>query len=319
MKYVPKKNISGLLNDINDPNKEISIAAPKRARPSKTDNIFVPKFEIDKIHLYSFRKKLVKKIMRFCFYSLLFFSGLSALVILGAGSLKNNLQNPAENILENFDKAVTSIMEFNPENAAGYLLKNKKEINEIKRGFHSPLGIVILAQGNKFLENVSNLNEYAFQTSKELQFLKENSLRVLMDEKQKGVLAGRLLRLKNLIISLRKESETARNSIASVRDIHPKIDELKRWITGEYLNYNQQIYRLEAIIANLGNILSRDKTRLLVFLENPAEIRPGGGFLGSYADISLAQGVIEKIEVIDIYDPDGQLAKKLVQPLHIQL
>ena len=49
-----------------------------------------------------------------------------------------------------------------------------------------------------------------------------------------------------------------------------------------------------------------DKRYLLLF-QNNNELRPTGGFLGSYAVVELSKGKIAKIEIDDVYNPDGQL------------
>jgi len=52
--------------------------------------------------------------------------------------------------------------------------------------------------------------------------------------------------------------------------------------------------------------LEGDKRYLLLF-QNNNELRPTGGFLGSYAVVELKNGKIDKIDIDDVYNPDGQL------------
>lgn len=47
--------------------------------------------------------------------------------------------------------------------------------------------------------------------------------------------------------------------------------------------------------------------RYLVLFQNNNEIRPTGGFLGSYAAVEVKDGKIANIMIDDIYNPDGQL------------
>ena len=47
-------------------------------------------------------------------------------------------------------------------------------------------------------------------------------------------------------------------------------------------------------------------------------MRPGGGFIGSYADVTIDNGQLAGIDVRDIYDPDGQLDLKVVPPQEIK-
>ncbi len=63
---------------------------------------------------------------------------------------------------------------------------------------------------------------------------------------------------------------------------------------------------------------SSDEKHLLVLFQNPAEIRPGGGFIGSYADLTVQNGQLQTMDVRDIYDPDGQFVRKVVPPWPLQ-
>lgn len=55
-----------------------------------------------------------------------------------------------------------------------------------------------------------------------------------------------------------------------------------------------------------------------LFFQNPSEMRPTGGFIGSYADLFIQGGAIKNIDVRDIYDPDGQLDLRVVPPKPLQ-
>lgn len=82
-------------------------------------------------------------------------------------------------------------------------------------------------------------------------------------------------------------------------------------------------------IENYGNILSTSTTlidkvwtltselpgvlgfdapkKYLVLFQNNNEIRPTGGFIGSYAVVELESGKITELKIDDIYNPDGQI------------
>lgn len=63
--------------------------------------------------------------------------------------------------------------------------------------------------------------------------------------------------------------------------------------------------------------LNQDRV-YLVLLQNPTEIRPSGGFMGSYAKIKFSHGVVKNIQVQDIYVPDGQIQGHVQPPEPIQ-
>jgi hypothetical protein len=61
----------------------------------------------------------------------------------------------------------------------------------------------------------------------------------------------------------------------------------------------------------------QDRQFLFVF-ENNRELRPGGGFIGSFALADVSKGLVKKVQVDTIYNPDGQLRDFIVPPLPLQ-
>jgi hypothetical protein len=52
----------------------------------------------------------------------------------------------------------------------------------------------------------------------------------------------------------------------------------------------------------------------VVLLQNSDELRPTGGFMGSYAKLELDEGVITTFKIYDIYEPDGQFVGYIEAP-----
>lgn len=74
-------------------------------------------------------------------------------------------------------------------------------------------------------------------------------------------------------------------------------------------------YAAEEFLGALISMLKREMpTRLLLLFQNPSEIRPSGGFIGSYAMLTIKNGALDALDVRDIYDPDGWVEKKIVPP-----
>ena len=61
-----------------------------------------------------------------------------------------------------------------------------------------------------------------------------------------------------------------------------------------------------------------DNRIYLVILQNNQELRPSGGFMGSYAKIRLAPTGLAEFTVQDIYVPDGQIVGHVDPPIPIQ-
>jgi Protein of unknown function (DUF4012) len=57
---------------------------------------------------------------------------------------------------------------------------------------------------------------------------------------------------------------------------------------------------------------------IALFFQNTSELRPGGGFLGSFADVTIHKGQIENVEVLDINQIDRTALKNIVPPVPLQ-
>lgn len=69
----------------------------------------------------------------------------------------------------------------------------------------------------------------------------------------------------------------------------------------------------------LKELLGKNGPRSYLFLfQNNHELRPTGGFIGSYALLNISQGQIRRFFVDGIFNPDGQLKENIVPPMAIQ-
>lgn len=75
----------------------------------------------------------------------------------------------------------------------------------------------------------------------------------------------------------------------------------------------------DKFISYLPEILGKDGTKIYyVLLQNSMELRPTGGFLGSYAKLKFKNGGMSDIIIQDIYVPDGQIQGHVDPPEPIQ-
>ncbi|MBU2101551.1 DUF4012 domain-containing protein [Patescibacteria group bacterium] len=87
----------------------------------------------------------------------------------------------------------------------------------------------------------------------------------------------------------------------------------------EVASLGEQLIDLENRLDVLINFLDvPEKKNLVILFENPSELRPSGGFAGSYGVLVLERGGIENLEVNDIYYPDKFLKKKIIPPFQLQ-
>jgi hypothetical protein len=86
-----------------------------------------------------------------------------------------------------------------------------------------------------------------------------------------------------------------------------------------YFPLKLDIAKLQNFLAVLTDWLGADSPRhVLLMFQNPSEIRPGGGFLGSYADVTLVQGGLGGVDVRDINDSDRELKENIIPPKPLQ-
>ncbi|HSX40583.1 MAG TPA: DUF4012 domain-containing protein [Candidatus Saccharimonadales bacterium] len=69
----------------------------------------------------------------------------------------------------------------------------------------------------------------------------------------------------------------------------------------------------------LPDLIGADSQKTyLVLFQNNMELRPGGGFIGSYGLLTLNRGAIKNFSFFDVYDADGQLKGHIEPPYPIR-
>ena len=324
MTKVPKKNISPFLSDIRQPGKKI---------PYQPANLCRQTFSFKKTAEEKPYKILLKRRNSFSFPKIvLAFFGVVVLISLAGGSLifakfsafKPFISEKIRSIVDNSQEAVSSLNNFDPRKAAVLFDKNNSDIIAVKDLFQNFFLTKIMNLGGFFDKSLS-LNQSALAVSRNLEALKTNGLNLFMNGDGKE-LVKIIKNLREEIDNIQKSTGSIRNQIAAVGE---KMDFLKgnlldfsqidKIVTEEYFNYGAKLYQTEDVLAGLLDVLqSKNDVHWLIFFQNPAEIRPAGGFLGSYADLTINSGRLANIDVRDIYDPDGQLDLKVVPPMPLQ-
>lgn len=101
---------------------------------------------------------------------------------------------------------------------------------------------------------------------------------------------------------LRLDALRAQNKLSE--NLQTKIEENSYMIT-----------LLENSIDTLSETMGFEgRRKYLLLFQNNMELRPGGGFIGSYGVLDVDQGRMEKFEIHDVYDADGQLKTHIEPP-----
>ena len=134
--------------------------------------------------------------------------------------------------------------------------------------------------------------------------------------------------------SLTEISRSLQTDIQSLhQDLSLLLPSLKKLDLDSRLSFVTDIKRVEtkvpdlldrlelglSLLSILPQTLGEGSTRTyLVLLQNNAELRPTGGFIGSYALISFANGKLTNLSVEDVYSADGQLGGHVEPPAPIK-
>ena len=79
-----------------------------------------------------------------------------------------------------------------------------------------------------------------------------------------------------------------------------------------------EINRLANFLDNFINWMDASPRNLIILFLNPSEMRPGGGFLGSYAELKIDNWKIESIKILDINEADREFKERIIPPWPLQ-
>lgn len=196
---------------------------------------------------------------------------------------------------------------------AGKSLSISKKLYSLSRPTFLVLGIVI------FPDNIVQINEKTNITlQKALHLYKESSalttlfLKKDKTQQDKDFFSLHMNSIKNDIDDLDENlsviyqklpiwNNQLKNTKESIKQTLNMIDNVQR------------------VFPYVENILGKDseKKYLLLFANN-MEIRPGGGFIGSFGVITFKDFSIKDFKVYDVYDADGQLVAHIEPPAPIK-
>lgn len=132
-----------------------------------------------------------------------------------------------------------------------------------------------------------------------------------LDPKNLEQLTRQLLIINSLVDSTIQKTQTSA-LMAIIKRVSPQ--------TREKLdNHLLQITFLNShapdLIDTLPDLLGMyEPKKYIVLLQNNMELRPTGGFMGSYAQIILDKGSLTQLIIQDIYEPDGQISGYVEEP-----
>ncbi|MEM4270501.1 MAG: DUF4012 domain-containing protein, partial [Candidatus Pacearchaeota archaeon] len=212
----------------------------------------------------------------------------------------------------------------------GYL-EIKNSVNMFKRGFFQKTFNASSLSWNFFEISKATANGFKF----ELAFFRQEQLTdpLIMNietgiklAKALNYLSSAGLSLRDLLDNGNKDPNMGpfeiqlliKKGIISLQEISLE-NNLPLSYKKEISNFSSLIEHASIVQEIIPEILGFDteKTYLILF-QNNMEIRPGGGFIGSYGILTLNRGKITNFTINDVYDADGQLKGHVEPPFAIR-
>lgn len=239
--------------------------------------------------------------------------GFIAILIFYAGYLfvsKEESINSARSIYGDLRSVASSLRSLDTDAVPAFLQNINTNISSL-RTKTKPLALApILNLIPNSISEISSISNTLYSVNGELAQLKANGFTWAFNDGEKFVSS-----LKKLAQGL----DALQASVQNLRNNAAEFDLASSEMEGEYLKFVTDLERgREALRALIDVLDTPGKNHFLILFENPTEIRPSGGFFGSYGDLVIEDGQIRSIEAQDIYYPERFSDQKLVPPMQLQ-
>jgi hypothetical protein len=212
--------------------------------------------------------------------------------------------------LNKFQAGVNDLKNFNGGEAEEKFFEASDDLNLNLNDFLSRAGLFIGGMRD-LLSVFQDLSNKSAVLAQEVSFFENNLPSLLVDQRGDEIISH-LQKVQGILREISLESDKFSSGISNISLFSPEIANL-------YLPAKMDISRLQNLVDSLLGWLNSDSPRhLLVIFQNPSEIRPAGGFLGSYADVVIDKANLVKFDVHDINDADKKFDLKIIPPKPLQ-
>lgn len=293
----PKKNIHPVLADIRHPKKKAAVLFDWK--PNKVK--FAPKN----------KKSIFKKITGFIFFGLVL-----GVFLYGAQiwNFKNEAYKSISSIAENFKNVGKNMMSLEPDSASASLSNIDLELKNLNRQASFLELVPVLSEVPEVISEIQELTGAIILLNNDMAEIKSKGFGLVFNSD--GENDGKFLAL---LINVHSNLQKLSAVTSSLRNRVLKYKSLPDDINSQYFELSTYLARATDGLGSVINLLKKPgENHFIVIFENPSEIRPGGGFVGSYADLTVENGAIKNIDVNDIYYPDRFSDLKIKPPKQLQ-
>jgi len=187
-------------------------------------------------------------------------------------------------------------------------------------------GIYKITRPAYLLFSIALLPDTVLETNKRLETILQKSIDISVNgnsfvkslfEKNKSLdqIKSQSIRLDKLNVDI----ETLLNELVFINQKFSTDLKFFKNIKSEIEATIGEVAKAKSILPHIKQILAEnsEKKYLLLFANN-MELRPGGGFIGSFGVLTVKNLTIEDIKIYDVYDADGQLKEHIDPPTPIR-
>ena len=297
-----------------------------RLERSKSDLFENSRFDLGRKVQRIFDVKSVNKILAFGL--LLIALTFSGVFLWQSGfKLKNDVVEKGNQAVGNLEQAEAALGRFDFASAANNFSlayenfsSASSNLNLLGNSLSSFLGDLPGLGKLKSAQNLSKAGENIAEAGKTLSLAADNFYRSNLALEKKSFL-DYITPLKTSLVSAQERVKLASQLFAGIdEDI---ISEEKK---EAFLDFKSKLPDLENFVdeaLNYAGFLSEivgesGPKKYLVLFQNNTELRPTGGFIGSYALADFSRGFLRELKVEDVYYTDGQAKKNIIPPKELQ-
>ena len=249
--------------------------------------------------------------------------------VFGTKKLKSIAAERGEIIAENMLASIQSIRDLDPEGAKKILEENRAELGKIgafveggkKQVLLGGLGEIFpsIRAGVGLFGKLSEFNLTFLEFTNVISELQAKGLDYVMHNGQEFL--SLLQESRQVIRNLADQAADIQNKSATLGSVSESFEKFNGSFRDAYVNHTPELHQREEALRGLETLMgSKTDKHILFIFHNPSEIRPAGGFIGSYGDVVVREGQIQNIEVGDIYWPDHpkNFERKIIPPLPLQ-
>jgi hypothetical protein len=318
-KKVPRKNIDPILVDVKKPNFNYR-------RSSKFSNLDLKRISGER---KGGGNNSIKNILKWGVGAIvIIFIVFGTMTVANLKSTKVVLEAKGELVSSYLFDSLESIKNFETEEAQDSLVKSKEKLDEIDSLINEDPKNFVLSASFKFvpflkdvggfLKQAAQFNVDLIHLSSILSTIQSDGFSYFRDDGEK--LLELMREGRELLGNIKSEVSFLRNKTESLGKLG-YFGEMGNVLEDKYFTYSNQLYAIEDFLNGaIGIFESEEEKHIILMFQNSSELRPAGGFLGSYGDLVVESGQMKDLVVEDIYWPDHEINfdEKYIPPEPLQ-